>query len=74
MLVYAALALMFVLPGALAIWAGVSGSQWFFHNHSYRFLVEKVGMGWTRVIFVLLGLLFWGAALLVIIDPLDIMK
>lgn len=73
-LVYVALGLMFVLPGILAIWAGVSGSQWFFKNHSYSYLVDKLGMGWTRFIFILLGLLLFSAAALVIIDPLNVMK
>ncbi|WP_442504807.1 hypothetical protein ACTML9_01175 [Porphyromonas levii] len=73
-LVYVALGLMFVLPGCLAIWAGLSGSQWFFDNHSYRYLINKLGLGWTRFIFVVLGLLLFLAAALVIIDPLDVMK
>ncbi len=73
-LVYVALGLMFVLPGCLAIWAGISGSQWFFKNHSYSFLVERLGMGWARLIFILLGLLFLSAAALVIMDPLNLMK
>lgn len=73
-LVYMALGLMFVLPGCMAIWAGVSGCQWFFKNHSYRYLVDKLGMGWTRVIFILLGLLLFSAAALVIIDPLDVIR
>lgn len=73
-LVYLALGLMFVLPGSLAIWAGLFGSQWFFNHHSYHFIVDKLGMGWTRVLFIFIGLLLFGAVALVIIDPLNVIK
>lgn len=73
-LVYIALGVMFVLPGAVALWAGISGNRSFFQSPSYKFLVDKLGLDWTRVIFVLVGLLFFGAVALVIIDPMNIIK
>lgn len=72
-LVYIALALMFVLPGIIAVWTGAVGSEWVFRNPAYSWLVRSVGLGWSRVIVVVLGLLMLGAALLVVLDPMDLL-
>lgn len=73
-LVYIALLVMFVLPGLLAIGVGVRGSRWVFDSPSYRFIVRRLGMGWARLLFVLLGILLLGAALLVLWDPMGVME
>lgn len=73
-LVYIALGVMFVLPGLLAMWVGIRGSKWFFGSHSYSYLVERIGMGWARVVMIIVGLLLLGATVLVVLDPMGVMK
>lgn len=73
-LVYIALILMFVIPGFLAIWVGVRGSAWFFSSPSYRYMVERIGMRWSRVLFVVLGIVLISVAVMVLIDPMEVMK
>lgn len=73
-LVYIALGLMFVLPGLMALWVGVRGSRWFFNSRSYGFLPKKIGLGGARIAMVLVGLLLLAAAVLVVVDPMGIMK
>ncbi|WP_298631871.1 hypothetical protein [uncultured Porphyromonas sp.] len=73
-LVYIALGLMFVFPGLMALWVGVRGSRWFFDSRSYGFLTKKIGWGGARITMVIVGLLLLAAAVLVIVDPMGIMK
>lgn len=72
--IYLAVGLMFVLPGVLALWVGIMGSSWFFGSNTSKFIAEKIGMRWARVLYCLLGLLLIAAAILVVVDPMDVMK
>lgn len=73
-LVYIALGLMFVLLGLLAVWVGLRGSRWFFGSRSYRFLVESIGLCGARVVMIIVGLLLLAATVLVVMDPMGVMK
>lgn len=73
-LVYIALGLMFVFPGLMALWVGVRGSRWFFDSRSYNFLSKRLGWIGARITMVIVGLVLLAAAVLVIVDPMGIMK
>lgn len=66
--------LMFVLPGILALYVSLRGSEWFFGSHSNRFLVQQLGSRWARVLYFILGLLLLGAAALIWMDPKGLMN
>lgn len=72
--IYLTVALMFVLPGAISLWVGISGSKWFFESSTSRYISKKLGFTWARVLYSLLGLLLIAAAILIIIDPLNVME
>lgn len=66
--------LMFVLPGILALYVSLKGSEWFFGSSSNRFLVNQIGAKWARVFYFILGLLLLGASALIWIDPKGLME
>lgn len=65
------LVLMFFLPGLLALWSGVRGSEWFFNSPGTRLWTRIFGARGARCFYILLGLLLIAAGILFWLDPLS---
>lgn len=66
--------LMFILPGLMALVAGLRGSRWFFESGGVAFFKRHLGLKYTRVLYVVLGLLLIAGGLLILLDPLQVME
>lgn len=66
--------LMFVLPGVLSVWVGISGSRWFFDSRGTGFWRRKLGLRGARIMYVVLGLLLLGCGVVFMLDPLGLMS
>lgn len=65
--------LMFVLPGILSLWVGVSGSRWFFESRGAGFWRRRLGLRGVRIVYVVLGVLLLGCGVIFMLDPLGVM-
>lgn len=65
--------LMFVLPGVLALSVGIRGSRWFFESDGVAFFRKHLGLKYTRILYVVLGLLLLACGVLILTDPLQVM-
>lgn len=66
--------LMFVFPGILSLWVGVSGSRWFFESRNTHFWRKHLGLTGARIVYIILGLLLLGCGVIFLLDPLGVMQ
>lgn len=65
--------LMFVLPGILSLWVGVSGKPVVLREQGAGFWRRRLGLRGARVVYVVLGVLLLGCGVIFMLDPLGVM-
>ncbi|WP_052103119.1 MULTISPECIES: Imm17 family immunity protein [Porphyromonas] len=58
-----ALAIMFILPGILALSVSILGSKWFFNSHGTKYARQNLGKSGARLLYATLGVLLLGCGL-----------
>lgn len=72
LVVHLVMAGMFVLPGLVALWAGVTDREWFFSHPQARPWLRAFGRRGSRIAAIVVGLLLLACSLLFYIDPLHV--